>query len=252
MPNISIENLTVSYQSSNKSRSVALDNVSIKFQNGKFNVIVGSSGCGKTTLLKTVAGLIPIEKGDIFFDKVNARALTIQERNVSYVSQNYVLFPHKTVYDNISFPLRVLGAPKAESDARVKEMAAKLDLTVCLTRKPKHLSGGQQQRAVLARALVKRPSVCLLDEPLSNLDPALRKDARELIKSVFNDYKMTVLYVTHDMREALALADMLVVMDNGKIEIAGNPATVISSGNPIVCGLLDGSRADFSSLAENK
>lgn len=250
MPDITLENITVSYISANKQRTLALDDVSVKFEANKFNVIVGSSGCGKTTLLKTVAGLIVQDSGNILFDNVNVRTLIMQERNMSYVSQGYVLFPHKTVYDNIAFPLRVINAPKAEADARVKEIAAKLDLSACLTRKPKHLSGGQQQRTALARALVKRPSVCLMDEPLSNLDSSLRKDARELIKSVFKDYDMTVLYVTHDMREALALADMLVVMENGKIEVAGKPAAVLSSGNAAVNGLLNGSRADFSGLAD--
>lgn len=250
MPDITVENLTVNYASNKKSVTLALDNVSVKFYSNKINVIAGSSGCGKTTLLKTIAGLIKESSGNIYFDNINARQLTIQERNLSYVSQNYVLFPHKTIYDNIAFPLKIMGAPREEVDARVIEIAKSLDLTACLTRKPKHISGGQQQRAALARALVKRPSACLMDEPLSNLDPELRGEARKLIKSVFDKYGMTVIYVTHDFREALALADNLIIMDGGQVAVSGNPAAVCASGNAVVHGLIEGSKADFSEFAK--
>ena len=251
MPDITVENLTVNYAANKKNVTLALDNVSVKFYSNKINVIAGSSGCGKTTLLKTIAGLIKESSGNIYFDNINARQLTIQERNLSYVSQNYVLFPHKTIYDNIAFPLKIMGAPREEVDARVIEIAKSLDLTACLTRKPKHISGGQQQRAALARALVKRPSACLMDEPLSNLDPELRGEARKLIKSVFDKYGMTVIYVTHDFREALALADNLVIMDGGQVAVSGNPAAVCASGNAVVRGLIEGSKADFSEFAKN-
>lgn len=249
MPDITVKELTVSYSSGKKQKTTALENVSVRFESNKINVIAGSSGCGKTTLLKTIAGLIKEESGNIYFDSVNARTLNVQERNIAYVSQNYVLFPHKTIYDNIAFSLKVMGAPKKEIDQRVKEISERLDLTPCLTRKPKHISGGQQQRAALARALVKRPSVCLMDEPLSNLDPELRATARELIKTVFAENGTTVIYVTHDFREALAIADLLVVMDKGRVEVAGKPAVVYSSGNAVVRGFIDGSKADFSGFA---
>lgn len=244
MPEIRTENLTVTYYDKRES-VVALDDVTVEFASGKFNVIVGSSGCGKTTLLKTIAGLIRPYEGSIYFDNTNADYISMQDRNISYVSQNYALIPHKTIYDNIAFPLKILGAPKREIDMRVKELAMQLDLTACLTRKPKHISGGQQQRTALARALVKRPSICLMDEPLSNLDPTLRTSARELIKCVFKDYGMTVIYVTHDFREAQIMADNLIVMDNGKVEIAGSPKYVVASGNPTVQGLLASSVSYF-------
>lgn len=252
MPDITVEELTVTYSSGKKEKTTALDGVSVKFGANKINVIAGSSGCGKTTLLKTIAGLIKEDGGDIYFDNVNAKLLNIQERNIAYVSQNYVLFPHKTIYDNIAFSLKVMGAPKREIDKRVKEIAERLDLMPCLTRKPKHISGGQQQRAALARALVKRPSLCLMDEPLSNLDPELRTAARELIKTVFAEYGTTVIYVTHDFREALSMADFLVVMDKGRIEVAGKPAVVYSSGNPVVRDFIEGSKADFSGFASEQ
>lgn len=247
MPKIVFENLTV-VLSHKKDRTVAIDDMSVTFGSGIFNVIVGSSGCGKTTLLKTVAGLVRPASGSIYFDGINADEISVGERNVSYVSQNYALIPHKTVYDNISFPLRIMGAPRAEIDSRVKEISKRLGLTACLTRKPKHISGGQQQRAALARALVKRPDICLMDEPLSNLDPELRTDARKLIKDVFSDSGMTVIYVTHDFREAMTLADYLIVMDEGKIAVEGEPKKVYASGNQIVKDFILSSESVFSDM----
>lgn len=244
MPEIVLKNLTV-VLTEKRARTVAVDDVSVTFGSGKFNVIVGSSGCGKTTLLKTVAGLLRPCGGDIFFDGINAADISVRERNISYVSQNYALIPHKTVYDNISFPLRIMGAPRVETDMRVKEIAKRLKLTACLTRKPKHISGGQQQRVALARALVKRPDICLMDEPLSNLDPELRAQARTLIKNIFADSGMTVVYVTHDFREAMALADRLIVMDEGKIVEDGEPQKVYASGNPVVNDFIIGSESVF-------
>jgi len=238
MPEIKVENLKVVYKSNKKKieDTVALEDFNVTFESGKFNAIVGFSGCGKSTLLRAIAGLTPYE-GTISFDGVDGENLLVAERNIAYVSQNYALYPHMTIFDNIAFPLKLLKASREEIIERVYEVAEKLEIKPLLSRKPRQLSGGQQQRVAIARALVKRPSICMFDEPLSNLDNEMRMEARYLIKKVVSSQDMTVLYVTHDFMEAMALSDYIYVINNKKIEVSGTPREVFDMDNEIVKAL---------------
>ncbi len=242
MPQIDIEKLTVEY-SNGKDKVVALDQLSVTLLAQSFNVIVGYSGCGKTTLLRAIAGQLQYD-GTISFDGEDVRSVSVQKRKLAFVSQQYVLYSNKTIFDNIAFPLKVQGVPKLEIINAVRDIADKLDLTACLTRRPKHLSGGQQQRVALAKALVKKPSVCLLDEPFSNIDPQQRLSSRMLTKQTLSACKCTAVYVTHDLSEAMALADRLIVLDGGKVVECGTPLEVFNSGNPIVESLKQQSYVD--------
>ena len=236
MPKITVSDLTVRYDNKRTGNVIALDGLNVTFLSDKFNVVVGYSGCGKTTLLKCVAGLKEYE-GKILFDERDISDLKPSDRGVSYVSQEFMLYPHMTVFDNVAFPLKMAGASKKEIVERVKQIADALDLTYCLTRMPRHVSGGQQQRTAIARALIKRPSVCLLDEPLSNTDPQLRYRERRLIKDTVRQYGCTIIYVTHDIAEAMALADRLIVLADGKCVAEGEPNVVYASDNEIVASL---------------
>lgn len=238
MPTIALENVSVTYDVK-KEKVVALNNLCGTLLSGAFNVIVGYSGCGKTTLLKVLAGLIDYN-GKILFDDVDISNVDTNKRNISMVSQQYILYPTMTVFDNIAFPLKMKKLSSQDIQKKVLSVAKTLNLSVCLTRKPRQLSGGQQQRVAIARALVKNPSICLLDEPLSNVDAHLRAEERSLIKNALKESDCTVIYVTHDIVEAMALADNLIVMDNGKIEIAGSPLDVFNSGNSVVETLKEG------------
>ena len=236
MKKITIENLTVVFKGKKKETVTALDNLSTVIYGNSFNVVIGYSGCGKTTLLRTIAGLVDYE-GDIFFDDVDALDLTIKDRNVAMVSQEYSLYPHLNVFDNIAYPLVLLGAPRGEIIDRVKKLAERFGISHCLTRKPSFLSGGQQQRVALARAMIKMPQLYLFDEPLSNIDPQKRCETRAMIKKAVQDYGATAVYVTHDFNEAIELADNLIVMKSGKVEISGEPDFVFNSGNEVVQSL---------------
>ena len=239
MPKITVTGLTAIYSSKQSGDVVALDGLNAEFLSDAFNVVIGYSGCGKTTLLKCIAGLKDYD-GDVLFDGNDVSYLKPQERNISYVSQEYVLYPHLTVFDNIAFPLKNSGVPKKEIIARVKSVAEEMDLTYCLTRKPAYLSGGQQQRVALARALVKKPSICLFDEPLSNTDMQFRFTQRQLIKEKIAQYGCTAIYVTHDFSEAMSLADKLLVLSDGKRVLQGKPQEVFDSGNEVVESLKGG------------
>lgn len=233
MPKITINNLKVTYQNKKKTEVVALEDFNCVIEPDSFNVVVGYSGCGKSTLLKAIAGLIEYE-GDIYFDSTDISNLTIKERNISFVTQNYALYPHLNIFDNIAFPLTLSQAPKKEIIERVTEVAKYLGIEHCLTRKPKHLSGGQQQKVALARAMVKKPQLYLFDEPLSNFDQPKRYEARQIIRKAVKDYAATAIYVTHDFTEAMALADNIIVISDKKVEISGKPLDVYNSGNPVV------------------
>ena len=236
MKKITIDNLKVVYKGKNKTSVTALDGFSAVIAGGTFNVVLGYSGSGKTTLLRAIAGLIDYE-GDIFFDDVDAYDLTVKERNIAMVSQEYSLYPRMNIFDNIAYPLVLAGAPRSEIIERVEEIADYLGIAHCLTRKPKHISGGQQQKVALARAMIKRPQLYLFDEPLSNFDAQKRAEARIMIKKAVKDHGGTALYVTHDMTEAMALADNLIVINNGKAEISGSAIKVFNSHNAVVDSL---------------
>ncbi len=186
-------------------------------------VFVGPSGCGKSTLLRLIAGLDDITAGEFVLNGRSMLGVPPSKRDIAMVFQSYALYPHMSVYENMAFGVRLQGLPKAEIEARITDAATMLQLTPLLDRKPKELSGGQRQRVAIGRALVRKPSVFLLDEPLSNLDAALRSDVRLEIAKLHRQVGGTMIYVTHDQVEAMTLADRIVVMNGGRIEQVGSP-----------------------------
>lgn len=205
---------------------VVLQKISATIREGEFVVLLGPSGCGKTTLLRLIAGLEDPTLGEIRFDGVTVNSLPPEERDVAMVFQNYSLYPHLTVFDNIAFPLRTMHMPREQLEAVVTEMAGLLDMEPWLNRLPSELSGGQLQRVAIARALVRKPQVFLLDEPFSNLDAPLRGELRRLVKEIHQKLNTTFLYVTHDHNEALSLGQRILVMRSGMVEQDGTPAEI--------------------------
>jgi multiple sugar transport system ATP-binding protein len=189
-------------------------------------VLLGPSGCGKSTTLNMIAGLEDVTEGELWFDEQIVNTLPPHRRDIAMVFQSYALYPHKTVYENIAFGLRMRKVESAEIDYRVRDAAAKLEIAHLLQRRPSQLSGGQRQRVALGRAMVRQPAVFLMDEPLSNLDAALRISMRAEIKHLHTAMQTTFVYVTHDQAEALTLADRIVVMKDGVIQQIGNPDDV--------------------------
>ncbi len=200
--------------------------VSLNVQDGEFIVIVGPSGCGKSTLLRMVAGLETISEGELRINGVRANDLEPMDRDIAMVFQNYALYPHMSVAQNMGYGLKIAGLPKPEIAAKVAEAAKLLQLTELLDRKPKQLSGGQRQRVAMGRAIVRAPSVFLFDEPLSNLDAKLRVQMRLEIKELQSKLGITSLYVTHDQVEAMTMADRMIVMNAGVAEQIGTPLDV--------------------------
>jgi multiple sugar transport system ATP-binding protein len=201
----------------------AVSAIDLDIADKEFVVLVGPSGCGKSTTLRMIAGLEEISGGDIAVDGEIVNDVPPKDRDMAMVFQNYALYPHMTVYQNMSFGLRLKKYPKAEIDKRVQEAARILDIKELLERKPRQLSGGQRQRVAMGRAIVRNPKVFLFDEPLSNLDAKLRVQMRTEIKRVHQKVRTTTVYVTHDQVEAMTLADRVVVMNRGKIEQVGAP-----------------------------
>lgn len=204
----------------------AVKGISFLVPDGKMCVLVGPSGCGKSTLLRMIAGLEPITSGSVSIDGKNVNALDPAERDIAMVFQNYALYPHMKVYDNMAYGLRNRGMDKGEIDRLVLEAAATLGLADLLERKPRELSGGQRQRVAMGRAIVRDPKVFLFDEPLSNLDAKLRGQMRIEIKALQSRMGVTSVYVTHDQLEAMTLADLLVVMNGGVVEQIGEPLDI--------------------------
>ena len=205
---------------------VAVRDFNLEIHDKEFVVLLGPSGCGKTTTLNMIAGLEEITHGELWFDDQIVNALPPHRRDVAMVFQSYALYPHKTVYENIAFGLRMRKVDGREIDRRVREAAAKLEISHLLNRRPSQLSGGQRQRVALGRAMVRQPSVFLMDEPLSNLDAALRISMRAEIKHLHTAMQTTFVYVTHDQAEALTLANRIVVMSDGVIQQIGSPDEV--------------------------
>jgi ABC-type sugar transport systems, ATPase components len=201
----------------------------LDFQKSTYNVILGPSGAGKTTLLRVTAGLERVDEGKILLDGEDVTARPPWSRHIGLVFQNYALYPHLNVFDNVAVPLTVKGLPRAEIERKVEEVARILGIGELLSKHPRQLSGGQQQRVALARAIVKEPKILLLDEPLSNLDAKLRVELRSYLKSLQRKLGITVLHVTHDQSEAMAIADEMVVMNNGRVEQKGSPQEVYRS-----------------------
>src|SRR5262249_190733 len=207
-------------------RYPAVDRLSLTIPDGEFVALVGPSGCGKTTTLNLVAGLLELSAGEIRIGERLVNDLDPKDRDVAMVFQNYALYPNKTVYKNLAFPLRMRKTPKGDIDRRVREAAKVLDIGHLLERRPRELSGGQQQRVALGRALVRDPKVFLMDEPLSNLDAKLRVQMRAELKRFHQDLRATVIYVTHDQLEAVTMADRMAVMDGGVLQQYDRPERV--------------------------
>ena len=207
--------------------------VSIAIANGEFVALVGPSGCGKSTLLRMIAGLEEITGGDIRIGDKVVNTLPPKDRDIAMVFQNYALYPHKTVAENMGFALKLRKTPKAEIDQRVKRAAEILDLIPYLGRYPRQLSGGQRQRVAMGRAIVRAPQVFLFDEPLSNLDAKLRVQMRAEIKELHQRLKTTTVYVTHDQVEAMTMADRIVVLNKGIIEQVGSPLELYNTPNSV-------------------
>ena len=205
---------------------VAVRSLNLDIRDQEFVVLLGPSGCGKSTTLNVIAGLEEASEGELWFDNEVVNRIPPHHRDVAMVFQSYALYPHKTAYENIAFGLRMRGVAPAEVERRVQDAAKKLDITSLLGRRPSQLSGGQRQRVALGRAMVRQPAVFLMDEPLSNLDVALRISMRAEIKHLHQEMRTTFVYVTHDQAEALTLADRIVVMKEGQIQQIGTPNEV--------------------------
>ena len=225
-PNLSISNISKKYAGSD---SNVISNLSLNVSSGEFLVIVGPSGCGKTTLLRLIAGLESVEVGDITVNGNRINEIPPAKRNIAMVFQDYALYPSKTVFQNIAFPMKMAKKPKGEIERNVHSLADKLGIRQYLNTKPNKLSGGQKQRVAIARALAKGADIVLFDEPLSNLDASLREEAKTLLKELHQATGATFLYVTHDQTEAMELATHIAVMNNGKFEQIGTPREVYKS-----------------------
>ena len=208
--------------------TVAVKDFNLEVKDHEFIVFVGPSGCGKSTTLRMLAGLEEISSGELYIDDVLINDVQPKKRDIAMVFQSYALYPHMTVYENMAFALKIRKIPKAEIDERVKEVASILGLTEYLNRKPKALSGGQCQRVALGRAIVRRPKVFLMDEPLSNLDAKLRVTMREEIVRIHEKVGATTIYVTHDQTEAMTMASRIVIMKTGIVQQIGTPKEVYS------------------------
>jgi ABC-type Fe3+/spermidine/putrescine transport system ATPase subunit len=204
----------------------AVQNVSLTVQEGEFFSLLGPSGCGKTSLLRTVAGIYAADSGRILLKGADLSGKPMHARDIALVFQNYALFPHLTIFENVAFGLVMRKVPRAEIAARVSEALALVRMQGFDARKPSELSGGQQQRIALARAVVVQPSLLLLDEPLSNLDAKLRDEMREEIHALQRKLRLTTILVTHDLREAFAVSDRVAVMGSGTVEQVGTPAEI--------------------------
>ena len=217
----------------------ALHDVSLSIKEGVFFTLLGPSGCGKTTLLRMIAGFNSIEGGEFYFGDSLINDVPAHKRDIGMVFQNYAIFPHLTVEENVAYGLKARKTPKNEIDKRVKEALELVQIAPLAKRKPSELSGGQQQRVALARAFVIEPSVLLMDEPLSNLDAKLRVQMRSIIKKLQRRLGITTIYVTHDQEEALAISDRIAVMNLGKVMQIGTPTQIYAKPeNPFVAGFI--------------
>ncbi|MDQ2099679.1 MAG: ABC transporter ATP-binding protein [Tychonema bourrellyi B0820] len=221
MANVRLENITRRYQN-----VTAIENISFKIPDGEFWVLVGPSGCGKSTIMRTIAGLETATYGNIYIGDNLVNNIPARQRDVAMVFQNYALYPHMTVAENLAFGLRMRNVEQSQIQERVEIVARSLSIDHLLNRKPKQLSGGQQQRVALGRAIAREPKVFLLDEPLSNLDAQLRDDTRAELKLLHQRLGITTVYVTHDQVEAMTLADKIVVLNHGVIQQIGDPQSV--------------------------
>lgn len=230
----------------------AVSDFNLEIQDKEFVVLVGPSGCGKSTVLRMIAGLEEITSGELYIDDKIVNEVAPKDRDIAMVFQNYALYPHMTVYKNLSFALSLRKMPKDQIDKKVHETAKILELEELLDRKPKALSGGQRQRVALGRAMVRDPQAFLLDEPLSNLDAKLRASTRTEIIKLHNKLETTFVYVTHDQVEAMTMADRIVVMKDGRIHQVGNPQELYKTPHNIfVAGFIGTPQMNFINATLN-
>ena len=236
MATVTFDKATRIYPGSDKP---AVDQLDLEIQDGEFLVLVGPSGCGKSTSLRMLAGLEDVNSGRIFIGDKDVTDVQPKNRDIAMVFQNYALYPHMTVRENMGFALKIAGTPKAEIAQRVEEAARILDLEPYLDRKPKALSGGQRQRVAMGRAIVRKPQVFLMDEPLSNLDAKLRVQTRTQIASLQRELGVTTVYVTHDQTEALTMGDRIAVLAGGLLQQVGTPQEMYEHpANEFVAGFI--------------
>lgn len=227
-------------------KNVVIDGIDLEIKDKEFIVLVGASGCGKSTILRMIAGLEDISGGEILIGDKKVNNIPPKDRDIAFVFQSYALYPHMTVRENIAFGLKMRKVPKDEIEKKVQEAAKTLDLTDYLDRKPKQLSGGQRQRVALGRAIVRNPKVFLMDEPLSNLDAKLRVQMRSEIKKLHEKLQTTFIYVTHDQTEALTMGDRIVVLNKGKIQQVDSPDEIYNNPkNTFVAGFVGSPQMNF-------
>ena len=235
MSNLILRNIKKVYDN----KRFVINGVNLEIKNKEFVVIVGASGCGKSTILRMIAGLEDITSGEILIDDKVVNKLHPKDRDIAFVFQNYALYPHMTVFENMAFGLKMRKIKATEIKRKVEETAEILGLTPYLNRKPKQLSGGQRQRVALGRAIVRNPKVFLMDEPLSNLDANLRVKMRSEIKKLHKELGTTFIYVTHDQTEALTMADRIIVLNNGVVQQFDTPQNIYEKpANQFVAGFL--------------
>jgi len=215
----------------------------LKIEDGEFTVLVGPSGCGKSTLLRIIAGLETVNSGEVYIDNRLVNDISPKDRDIAMVFQNYALYPHMNVFNNLAFGLKLRKIANREIDKQVKFVAGMLEIAELLGRKPKELSGGQRQRVALGRAIVRNPKVFLFDEPLSNLDAKLRVQMRTQIKKLHQDLKTTMIYVTHDQVEAMTMGDRIIILKDGEIQQIGTPIAVYQKPANMFVGSFIGSPA---------
>ena len=246
MATVELRNITKIYEGGVK----AVDNANLTINDKEFVVRVGPSGCGKTTTLRMVAGLEEISTGELYIDGKLMNDVAPKDRDIAMVFQNYALYPHMTVYDNMAFGLKIRKYPKAEINTRVHEAAQILDIEELLDRKPKALSGGQRQRVAVGRAIVRKPKVFLFDEPLSNLDAKLRVQMRAELSALHHRLQATMIYVTHDQIEAMTMGDRIVVLKDGLIQQIGTPLGLYNTPvNRFVAGFIGSPPMNFMKVS---
>lgn len=249
MATVNLKDITKIYPGDVK----AVDKANIEINDQEFVVLVGPSGCGKSTTLRMIAGLEEISEGELTIDGKVVNDVPPKDRDIAMVFQNYALYPHMTVYDNMAFGLKIRKMPKDKIDQLVKEAAGILGIENLLDRKPKALSGGQRQRVAVGRAIVRKPKVFLFDEPLSNLDAKLRVQMRAEISGLHNKLKATMVYVTHDQIEAMTMADKIVVMKDGLIQQIGSPLNLYNEpDNLFVAGFIGSPPMNFMPVTISK
>lgn len=242
MASVELKNVDKVYDNSIR----AIENANLTIQDKEFVVLVGPSGCGKSTLLRMIAGLEDVTSGEIYIDRKLVNSIPPKNRDIAMVFQNYALYPHMSVFDNMGFGLKLRKFPKAEIKYRVEEAADILAIKNFLDRKPKALSGGQRQRVAVGRAIVRQPKVFLFDEPLSNLDAKLRVQMRIEINRLHNRLQTTMIYVTHDQVEAMTMGDKIVVLDNGIIQQVDSPLNLYNNPvNKFVAGFIGSPAMNF-------